>query len=322
MSMKLTMKDPYSRAHILSPKVRGYIDLLRPFTLAAPIFVSIFIMIASLVYNDLLGSGLDTWKTIVTILQASLTLALLNAASNMLNQATDIEADKISKPYRPIPRGIVAPDEAQSLSFILYLFVLLRAVTINEWFGIFVFLIMIFTVTYSLPPRTKKYLFLNQIWIAIPRGLFGILASWSVFGYPLQKEPLIIGCIAMVYFMGSMTTKDIVDEEADRKTGTKTLVNTFGLRKAAFISFPFLIIPFLAIPLLINIGVLEPYLLFLMFFAIPSFFVFFLMLKHHESESLENVHAWVLMYVTYLFFAIAFSLLIVFGELGILTSLI
>ncbi len=118
--------------------------------------------------------------------QASLTLALVNAASNALNQSTDVEADKISKPYRPIPRGIVAPDEARSIAFILYLFVLLRAVTMNFWFGIFVFFIMIFTITYSLPPRMKRYLFLNQIWIAIPRGLFGILAAWSVFGDPFQ----------------------------------------------------------------------------------------------------------------------------------------
>lgn len=315
MSMKLTMKDPYRKSKFLSVKIRAYIDLLRPFTLAAPFFVSMFIMFASLVYNGKFGSTPDWW---ITIAQASLTLAFLNGASNALNQATDVEADTISKPYRPVPRGLVKPDEAQSIAYIFYLFALLRAITINTWFGIFVFLIMLFTVMYSLPPRMKQYLFINQIWIAIPRGLFGILASWSVFGNPFQKEPLLIGIIALAFFIGAMTTKDIVDCEADKRTGTRTLINTFGTKKAAFISFPFLFFPFAFVPFFVYYGMLNSYLLPLTIFAIPGFIIFYLMRKDHESETLENVPAWSLMYVTYLFYAISFVSLIIFGELGYL----
>ncbi len=179
---KWTMKEPYTKTRFLSKQARGALDLFRPFTLAAPFIVSMSIMVASLIYNynrNLIHKISDWW---ITVGQASFTIVLVNAASNSLNQATDVEADKISKPYRPIPRGIIRADSAQSLAYILYLFALLRAVTINLWFGIFVFLIIVFTVTYSLPPRMKKYLFINQVWIAIPRGLLGILASWSVFG--------------------------------------------------------------------------------------------------------------------------------------------
>jgi geranylgeranylglycerol-phosphate geranylgeranyltransferase len=312
------MKDPYIEGKFLSVKIRAYIDLLRPFTLAAPLFVSMFIMFASLVYNGKFGSTPYWW---ITTAQASLTLAFLNAASNALNQATDVEADTISKPYRPIPRGLVKPDEAQSIAYVLYLFALLRAVTINTWFGIFVFLIMLFTVMYSLPPRMKQYLFINQIWIAIPRGLFGILASWSVFGNPFQKEPLFIGIIATVFFIGAMTSKDIVDCKADKRTGTRTLINTFGTKKAAFISFPFLFFPFAFVPFFVYYRMLNSYLLPLTIFAVPGFVIFYLIRDDHESETLENVHAWSLMYVTYLFYAISFVSLIIFGELGHLNFL-
>ena len=318
MSMKLTMKQPYSKTGIFSVRIRGYIDLLRPFTLVAPLFVSMFIMFASLIYNGKFDETPNWW---ITITQASLTLAFLNAASNALNQATDAAGDRISKPYRPIPRGVVKVDEAQSIAYIFYLFGLLRAVTINTWFGIFVFLIMLFTVTYSLPPRMKKHLFVNQIWVAIPRGLLGILASWSVFGDPFQKEPLMIGTIAFVYFIGAMTTKDIVDSEADKKTGIHTLINTFGIKKAAFISLPFLILPFAFIPFFIGYELMKPYLLPLTIFVIPAFIIFYLMLKYHESQTLENVHAWSLMYVTYLFYAIGFASLIIFGESGYINFL-
>jgi geranylgeranylglycerol-phosphate geranylgeranyltransferase len=313
MSVKLTMKEPYAKSRFLSKKFRGYFDLLRPFTLLAPFFVSMFIMFSSLVYNNRFTEFPNWW---IIIGQASLTLAFLNGASNALNQATDIEADKISKPYRPIPRGIVERDEAQSIAYILYLFALLRAVTINTWFGVFVFLIMIFTVVYSLPPRMKRFLFINQVWIALPRGLFAVLASWSVFGFPFQPVPLMIGLIALVFFTGAMTTKDIVDCEADRKTGTRTLINTFGIKKAAFISLPFLLIPFAMIPVLIHYHIIDTYFLPLTIFIIPSFLIFYLMIKQQKSETLENVQAWSLMYVTYLFYAIGFTALIILGELG------
>jgi 4-hydroxybenzoate polyprenyltransferase len=270
-------------------------------------------MFASLVYNDKFVEFSNWW---IIIGQASLTLAFLNGASNALNQATDVEADKISKSYRPIPRGVVERDEAQSIAYILYLFALLRAVTINTWFGVFVFLIMLFTVVYSLPPRMKRFLFINQVWIAIPRGLFAILASWSVFGDPFQPVPLLIGFIALIYFIGAMTTKDIVDCEADRKTGTRTLINTFGTRKAAFISLPFLIIPFAMFPVLIHYHLIDAYFLPLTIFIIPGFIIFYLMLKQQQSEALENVSAWSLMYITYLFYAIGFTTLIILGELG------
>jgi geranylgeranylglycerol-phosphate geranylgeranyltransferase len=315
MSVKLTMKEPYGKTRFLSTKFRGYFDLLRPFTLLAPFFVSMFIMFASLIYNNKLDSTPNWW---IIIGQASLTLAFLNGASNALNQATDVEADKISKPYRPIPRGIVEKEEAQSIAYIFYLFALLRAVTINTWFGVFVFLIMLFTVVYSLPPRMKRFLFINQVWVAVPRGLLGVLAAWSVFGNPFQNAPLMIGLIAFFFFIGAMTTKDIVDCEADKKTGTRTLINTFGIRKSAYISLPFLVLPFASIPILVHYHIMDSYLLPLTIFIIPSVFIFYFMLKQRESETLENVPAWSLMYITYLFYAVGFTTLIIFGELGYL----
>ena len=318
MSLKLTMKEPYTKSRFLSKRFRGYFDLIRPFTLTAPLFVSMFIMFASLVYNDRFSDFPNWW---ITIGQASLTLVFLNAASNALNQATDAEADMISKPYRPIPRGIVKPEEAQSIAYLFYLFALLRAVTINIWFGVFVFFIMIFTVTYSLPPRMKRFLFFNQVWIAVPRGFLGILASWSVFGDPMQKEPLVIGTIAFLFFIGAMTTKDIVDSEADKRTGTRTLINTFGIKKAALISLPFMFLPFALVPLLVGYDILSYYFLPLSLFTITSLIVFYLLIKGEENKALENVRAWSFMYIEYLFFAMGFTLLIIFGEMGSLPFL-
>lgn len=307
---KWTMKDPYTRTRFISVRARGVIDLFRPFTLLAPFIVSASIMVASLIHGG--GTIPSNWWA--TVGQASFTIAVVNAASNSLNQATDVEADKISKPYRPIPRGVLRADSAQSLAYILYLFALLRAITINVWFGTFIFLIMIFTVTYSLPPRMKQHLFVNQIWIAIPRGMLGILAAWSVFGDPFTATPLIIGGIATTYLIGGMATKDITDEKADKLTGTRTLINTYGNKKTAIICFPFMFFPIALIPMFIGPNLLDIYLWPLTLFVLLSIFVCYLIWRGTESQTLENVHAWAIMYIQYILFVLCFSLLTIFRD--------
>lgn len=294
-------------------RVRGYMELIRPFTLLAPIIVSMCIMVASFFYSGKTGNiTMLLWST---ILPASFTLAVLNAASNALNQAADVKTDNISKSYRPLPRGLVSIGQAKTLSAVLYLLAFYMSTTINIMFTIFVLSIAVFTVTYSIPPRMKDFLFFNQMWVAIPRGLLGVLASWSVFANSLQPVPVAIGLIAMFFLIGGSITKDITDSDADKKTGTRTLVNTFGVKKAALMALPFMFFPFVMIPILIDNGILDSYLWLLTFLAVPGYFIFYLMIRDDKkSKFLENTSAWTLMYVTYFLFAFSFSVLTIIGS--------
>ncbi len=291
-------------------KIRGYLDLVRPFTLLAPIIVSSCIMIASFYHNGIKDDLFMIFWT--TILPASLALAILNGASNALNQITDLKTDRISKPYRPIIRGIVTKDEAKLIAVIMYLAAFSLSVYINFMFSMFVLLIITFTVTYSLPPRIKDHLFLNQLWVGVPRGLLGILASWSLFGNAMQPLPLTVGLIAMFFLMGGSITKDITDSKADKKTGTHTLINTYGTKKAAFMALPFMFFPFAFIPMLIDSGILSTNLWLLTLLAIPGYLIFHLMVRDKtKCKFLENTSSWTLMYVTYFVFAFGFSVLTV-----------
>jgi len=291
---------------------KGYIDLIRPFTLLAPIIVSLCIMFASFVYSKQIGSVSDVFLSIM--IPASFALAILNGASNALNQVTDLKTDKISKPGRPIPRGDVSIKGALKVSLVMYVLAISLSLLVNPLFLIFVLSITFFTVSYSLPPRFKDKLYFNLLWVGIPRGLLGILASWSVFGNAFESLPLSIGLIAMLYLIGGSITKDIIDKDADKKTGTHTLVNTFGTKKAAFMVFPLMFFPFAFIPILIDAGLLDSSLWLLTFLAIPSFFICYLMsMNDKKSKRLENTKSWALMYVTYFFLAIGFSILITFN---------
>jgi len=270
-------------------------------------------MIASFFYNGRTDDlFMVCWSIVIPAIFA---LALINGASNALNQVTDVPADRISKPYRPIPKGVVSVCEAKAVSFILYLLAFSLALSVNIVFSVFVLLIIVFTVTYSISPRMKDFLFLNQLWVAIPRGLLGILASWSLFGNVFHPVPITIGFIAMFFLIGGSITKDILDSDADKKAGTRTLINTFGLKKSAFMSLPFMFFPFVMIPLLIEYSVLDSYLWLLTFLAIPGYLIFYLMIREKRGcKFLENTSAWTLMYVTYFVFASGFSVLTILGS--------
>jgi len=288
-------------------KIRVYLELLRPFTLLAPLIVSSSVMIASLVNSG--TTDLSFVSLLWTILSASFCFALLNGASNVLNQATDWKEDALSKPYRPIPKGIITPKEAYKVSFFLYTVALLLSLTVNFLFSFFIFLIAFFSITYSLPPRMKKFLFLNQLWVALPRGFFGIVGSWSVFGNPFEPLPLAIGCVAALFLFGGTATKDILDAEADRTVGTKTLVNVFGVKTAAFFSLVFMTGAFGLIIPLVYFHVIHYTLLPLAFLGILSVLIGWLMFHKHKNTKCENTSAWTLMYATYFIFALSFAVI-------------
>jgi len=288
-------------------KIRIYLELLRPFTLLAPLIVSSSVMIASLVNSGTID--LSFVSLLWTILSASFCFALLNGASNVLNQATDWKEDALSKPYRPIPKGIITTKEAYKVSFFLYTVALLLSLAVNILFSFFIFLIAFFSITYSLPPRMKKFLFLNQLWVALPRGFFGIVGSWSVFGNPFEPLPLAIGCVAALFLFGGTATKDILDAEADRTVGTKTLVNVFGVKTAAFFSLVFMTGAFGLIIPLVYFHIIHYTLLPLVFLSILSVLIGWLMFHKHKNTKCENTSAWTLMYATYFNFALGFEVI-------------
>ncbi|MEF8847607.1 MAG: UbiA family prenyltransferase [Candidatus Thermoplasmatota archaeon] len=293
----------------MSNKLSGFFNLIRPFTLLAPLIVSICIMLASY-FNH--GFTLEGLKNIffVTILPASFALALLNGGSNALNQASDVKSDSISKPYRPIPKGIISPLDAKYISAVIYLTAFIISFFVNPVFCLFVGMIILFTVTYSLPPRLKDRLFFNQVWIAVPRGFLGIMASWSVFGNPFDVLPLTIGFIALCFLFGGSITKDITDSYGDIKAGTKTLINTYGVKASAFMVLPFMFTPFLMTPLLIEYNLLSASFWPITFFVFPAFLIFFLMIKDDKKcRILENSSSWCAMYLTYFSLAFIFSII-------------
>jgi 4-hydroxybenzoate polyprenyltransferase len=135
-----------------------------------------------------------------------------------------------------------------------------------------------------------------------------------VFGNPFEPLPLGMGCVAALFLFGGTTTKDILDAEADRTVGTKTLVNVFGLKIASLFSLVFMIGAFFLIVQLVYYHILPTIVLPLSVLSIFSVIIGWLMLHKHKNSKYENTSAWTVMYMTYFLFAFSFGIITIFSS--------
>jgi 4-hydroxybenzoate polyprenyltransferase len=288
-----------------------YWELARPFTLIAP---ALGMFTGSVIA---LGASppipLTPWIA-AKIALGTLMAAVLNAASNTLNQVTDLEADKINKPSRPIPSGRVAPYEAIRLAGWLYAAAFVLASLVGPQCTLLAGTAAVLTVMYSAPPfRLKAVPFLANAVIALPRGVLLKVAGWSCVRDFGRTEPWYIGLIFGLFLLGATTTKDFADIRGDRAAGYRTLPVLLGPRRAAWFTAPFLVLPFLLIPygLIQSHLTGDPWVLLGLTAVLVSWgaYVAYLMLRRPDDLArTENHPSWTHMYVMMFVAQIGFAL--------------
>ena len=223
-------------------------ELVRPFTLLAP---SVGVLAGAMI-----GSG--GWPPLEA-LWGVISAAFLNAASNWVNQIFDLDIDRLNKPDRVLPSGRLSMREAKGITAIFFLLSFVVAWLVpNKQFFVIVCLAAGITFFYSSPPlRMKRFPFLSNLWIAIPRGTLLMVSGWASVRDIWVKDIWFIGGVFGLFVFGATTTKDFSDVEGDRRYGCRTLPDLLGFRGAALFMAPFLILPFLALPLGKSLGLLE-----------------------------------------------------------------
>jgi 4-hydroxybenzoate polyprenyltransferase len=253
--------------------VRLYVRFTRPFTLLPPLLgvISGAITAWGSASNPHVLAGQPrqwTGSILLMILLGSACAALLNAASNVINQYYDFENDRINKPTRPLITGEISMGAAFGFASALYVAALVPTWLVVVWptitiadklkapltqhqcFGIFA-LGLIFTLVYSAPRfgRTKANAFLANLTIAIPRGCLLKVAGWSMVASVFHVEPWFIGSIFFLFLVGAASTKDFSDMPGDEAAGCRTLPIRFGVGTAARMIAPFFVLPWLLMPL-------------------------------------------------------------------------
>jgi len=292
-------------------KLSLYWELARPFTLIAP---ALGMFTGSVI-------ALGAWPPVPLMLWTGIKIALgtsmaavLNAASNVLNQVTDLEADAINKPGRPIPSGRIGESEALRLSGWLYALAFLLAVPVGPECTLLAGTAATLTVAYSAPPlRWKAVPYLANVVIAIPRGLLLKVAGWSCVRDFGRLEPWYIGSIFGLFLLGATTTKDFADLRGDAAAGFRTLPVIHGPRRSAWMIAPFLVLPFLLIPYGVQRGILtgSPHILYGLtaLLCLWGLYVVYLMVRRPDDLArTENHPSWTHMYVMMFVAQIGFAL--------------
>jgi 4-hydroxybenzoate polyprenyltransferase len=321
---------------IFPKKLRGVIQLVRPFTLIAPFIGGIAGALMALAKETGLSAPYIAseypflrWDfPFLEMFWGAMTLVIVNAASNTLNQVYDYDIDKINKPYRPLPRKVVTRDEALSITWLLYIVTIWRITMLNRVFATLVLIIMLVTIFYSIPPlRFKQRFLLSNISIAFARGLLGFVAAWSIFDHtihPLEEPtPWAIGLLFGIYLMGAVTTKDFTDIEGDKKYGMNTLPIILGLRGSIMFSAPFFVIPFVLIPIGIWRGHLIPETMIISVFAVWGVYIIYLLAftATEEDPTFENSPVWKHMYLMMFALQLAFCVIyVIYGPQGIING--
>jgi 4-hydroxybenzoate polyprenyltransferase len=278
-------------------------EFTRPFTLATP---ALGVFSGGL--TAIGAAPRESWHPDVIWLPmlGAVVAAVLNAASNGLNQIFDSTIDRINKPRRPLPSGRLTMTEAWTFTMAAFAVAWALAWFVapggrHEFFWLVVSATVI-TTLYSVPPfRTKRLGIWANITIAIPRGVLLKVAGWSTVKSVMGGEPWYIGAIFGLFLLGAITTKDFADMEGDRLGGCRTLPIALGVRRAAWAISPSFVVPFL----LINVGAWggiltgNAWLLQALgtAMAVYGLYVCYLMLRRPDDLAIDENHvSWTHMY--------------------------
>jgi 4-hydroxybenzoate polyprenyltransferase len=297
-------------------RLRTFVELARPFTLMPPAL-------------GVLSGAVTAWGAghakppvtlalIMPVVWGTLMAAVLNAASNAINQIYDLEIDRVNKPKRPLPSGTLSMREAWGFTVAAFLVAWALAWLAapegrRECFWIVVFT-SVLVWQYSAPPlRTKRHGIWANVTIAVPRGLLLKVAGWSTVKTVLGLEPWYIGSIFGLFVLGATSTKDFADIEGDRAGGCQTLPILYGVKKAAWMIAPFFVLPFFLIPIGVAKGILtgNPTLLLALGGALIVYGIYTVYLLVRRPEELaftENHPSWTHMYLMMMVAQVGFAL--------------
>lgn len=159
-----------------------------------------------------------------------------------LNQATDVEIDRINKPYLPLASGFFSMRTGYIIIVISVLLSLAIAFYIGKYLLLTVLLSLALGTAYSLPPfRLKRFTFWAAFCIIAVRGLIVNLLLFLNFHFIINGRediPPAIWLLTGTIFIYSIVIawfKDIPDMEGDRQYEIRTLSLRIGARRVFLI---------------------------------------------------------------------------------------
>ncbi len=234
-----------------------------------------------------------------------------------LNQITDVEIDKINKPYLPLASGAFSMRLGYVLTFGSVLVSLVIAIYLGRYLLGTVLLSLALGTAYSLPPfRLKRFPFWAAFCIIAVRGLIVNVLLFLHFNFSINgshEVTEVIWILTATIFIYSIIIawfKDIPDMEGDSAHDIRTLSIRLGAQKVFNIGNVLLCLTFFALIIfsIFQSEVLNMPLMILVHFAfIVGLIIMSRKTNLQKKESIAKYYQfiWVLFFAEYLVFGLA-----------------
>lgn len=234
---------------------RAFWEFTRPHTIiGTTLAVFVFYLLAVTA-----AGGRHDWVTLVVTYIASLSVNIYIVG---LNQLTDVEIDKINKPYLPLAAGSFHWNTAVTIVCVTGIL----GIGLAAWHGPYLLMTIgiVFALgsAYSLPPlRLKERPFWAASAITLARAVVGNAGVYLTYSHALTGEAVLPPSVLL--FIGFMfgfcvviaLMKDVPDLEGDKKHEISTFVVRLGAARVMFLCKMILTVSYLAIVAAAVVGV-------------------------------------------------------------------
>lgn len=200
----------------LLEKWRGFYILSRPINVLIS-FISIFVAI-------IICGPLHDWLRIIL---ACLTGAFITVAANAINDVYDLEIDRINRPSRPLPKGVISPKEAIVFSIIFYILGVLSSAFINILTLIIALIFSALLTIYS--AKFKRLPLIGNFTVSLATA-FAFIYGGVAVGH--VENAIFPAIFAFLMHFGREIIKDMEDVEGDRRHAAQTLPIRYGMGAA------------------------------------------------------------------------------------------
>lgn len=216
------------------------------------------------------------------VLLAACTAALITAAGNAFNDVIDLEVDRINKPARPLPAGLLSLRTARLEALLLSLTGWGLAWLLSPGHVLIATAVIAGLFFYSI------YLKNSVLWGNISIGFIAAAAfPYGALAAGAWGRSWIPAGFALLFHVGREIIKDIEDVEGDRARSVRTLPLRQGSLKAALIA-SIIYIFLIAFTLLPWIADLYSWIYMGLVSLVDLLVIYVLVRLHHQRAVLTN----------------------------------
>ena len=240
----------------LMKKIISILSITRP--------INVLITFAVVIVATIICS--DSFKWSAEIFLAGLSAAIVAGGGNIINDYFDYEIDKINKPNRLLPLGLITRIEALSFYFVLSLLSILLSINISV--EAFIIVSATNALLYFYSAALKKIPLLGNLVVATCTALAFIYGGVVAGNIYAAIFALLVNLIREII-------KDIEDIDGDKKNQLETYPIKYGIKKSKALLIGLLIVLFTAtmIPIILKLYNIEYFIIVMFFVNLPLIYL-------------------------------------------------